>query len=71
MLRWRFVRGRENLGRLYATRVDVGARYDNTGIQPVLLDLTEKSLKSNRLKTPMMPICASPWSCGMIDYQST
>lgn len=41
-IRRRFFAGRDNFRRLYAPRVDAWALYDNAGVQPVLLDWSEK-----------------------------
>lgn len=41
-IRRRFFAGRDNFRRLYAPRADAWALYDNAGVQPVLLDWSEK-----------------------------
>lgn len=42
-IRRRFAAGRENFERLYAPLIDAWALYNNSGLQPVLLDWSEKS----------------------------
>lgn len=42
VIRRRFVAGRKNFTEIYAPLVDSWALYDNAGIQPVLLDWSEK-----------------------------
>lgn len=41
-IRRRFIAGRQNFERLYAPLVDAWVLYDNSGVQPILLDWSEK-----------------------------
>jgi predicted ABC-type ATPase len=42
-IRRRFATGRKNFETLYARKVDAWMLYDNAGVEPILLDWSEKS----------------------------
>lgn len=50
-IRRRFTAGRNNFEQLYAPLVDDWALYDNSGVEPILLRWSEKSLRDQPIET--------------------